>query len=80
MPDSSFSTTVPNLTRYLNNPNLLVFCRSRFSMITMLTLSSSVTRITHGWTRAGKDVWDVNFVPRNRLDFGIGGNQTQHVL
>jgi hypothetical protein len=49
-------------------------------MITMLTLSSSVTRITQGWTRAGKDVWDINFVPRNRLDFGIGGDQTQHVL
>jgi beta-glucosidase len=36
--------------------------------------------ITQGWLGAGKDVWAANFASRNALDFGIGGDQTQHVL
>jgi hypothetical protein len=36
--------------------------------------------ITQGWLGKGKDVWNANFAPRNALDFGISGDQTQHVL
>jgi lysophospholipase L1-like esterase len=82
LPDSSSRPTVPNLTRYLNNPNLLAFCTSQVALFNdhdadMIFIGDSITQ---GWAGAGKNVWDIDFAPRNALDFGIGGDQTQHVL
>jgi lysophospholipase L1-like esterase len=36
--------------------------------------------ITDGWRGGGKAVWDKNFGPLKAANFGIGGDQTQHVL
>lgn len=36
--------------------------------------------ITHGWEGSGKDVWQKYYGKRNAMNFGIGGDQTQHVL
>jgi lysophospholipase L1-like esterase len=36
--------------------------------------------ITQGWEGAGRDVWKENFAPLKAANFGIGGDQTQHVL
>ncbi len=36
--------------------------------------------ITDGWHGGGKAVWDKNFAPLKAANFGIGGDQTQHVL
>jgi lysophospholipase L1-like esterase len=36
--------------------------------------------ITQGWEGAGKDVWKERFAPLKAANFGIGGDQTQHVL
>jgi len=36
--------------------------------------------ITEGWEREGKDVWQKYYAKRNAVDFGIGGDETQHVL
>lgn len=36
--------------------------------------------ITYGWGRQGKEVWDKTFAPLKAVNFGIGGNRTQHVL
>jgi len=40
--------------------------------------------ITDAWRskgeRGGKDVWDKHFAPLNAANFGIGGDQTQHLL
>ncbi len=37
--------------------------------------------ITDGWRfKGGKAVWDKNFEPLKAANFGIGGDQTQHVL
>src|SRR5262245_44285327 len=36
--------------------------------------------ITFGWGRAGKEVWEKSFEPLKAVNFGIGGNRTQHVL
>lgn len=36
--------------------------------------------ITQGWEVAGKDVWAANYAKRNAVNFGIGGDRTQHVL
>jgi lysophospholipase L1-like esterase len=36
--------------------------------------------ITHGWEGGGKDVWKKYYEPRNAVNLGIGGDQTQHVL
>jgi beta-glucosidase len=36
--------------------------------------------ITQGWEGEGKDVWAKFYTPRNAVNLGIGGDQTQHVL
>jgi lysophospholipase L1-like esterase len=36
--------------------------------------------ITDGWRSGGKDVWEKNYGPLKAANFGIGGDQTQHVL
>lgn len=36
--------------------------------------------ITDGWRGGGKKVWDATFAPLKAINFGIGGDQTQHVL
>lgn len=36
--------------------------------------------ITQGWEGAGKEVWEKFYAPRNAVNLGIGGDQTQHVL
>lgn len=75
-------TTVPELTEYLNNPDLLKFCTGQVAAFNgrdadMIFIGDSITA---GWQSAGKAVWDANFAPRNALDFGVSGDMTQHVL
>lgn len=36
--------------------------------------------ITQGWEGAGAAVWKSTFEPRRAVNFGIGGDRTQHVL
>ncbi len=36
--------------------------------------------ITDGWRSRGKDVWEKNYASLKAANFGIGGDQTQHVL
>jgi lysophospholipase L1-like esterase len=36
--------------------------------------------ITEGWQGAGKKVWEEKFAPLGAVNFGIGGDRTQHVL
>ncbi|HEV3144175.1 MAG TPA: GDSL-type esterase/lipase family protein [Gemmataceae bacterium] len=36
--------------------------------------------ITHGWEGAGKKVWAANFEKLKAVNFGIGGDRTEHVL
>src|SRR5207245_762612 len=36
--------------------------------------------ITQGWEGAGKEAWKKNFAPLKAANFGIGGDQTGHVL
>jgi beta-glucosidase len=36
--------------------------------------------ITEDWLDAGKSIWKQRYLPRNAADFGIGGDETQHVL
>jgi len=36
--------------------------------------------ITQGWEGAGKEMWQLFYAPRNAVNLGIGGDQTQHVL
>lgn len=36
--------------------------------------------ITQGWEGAGKNVWAKYYGPRKCLNFGVGGDRTQHVL
>ena len=36
--------------------------------------------ITQGWEDSGKEVWAKYYAPRQALDLGIAGDQTQHVL
>jgi lysophospholipase L1-like esterase len=82
LPNPPARTTVPDGTRYLNNPGLLVFSTNQVAQFNdhdadILFLGDSITQ---GWLGKGKEVWDANFAPRNALDFGISGDGTQHVL
>ncbi len=36
--------------------------------------------ITHWWDRAGKEVWDKYYAPRNAVNLAISGDRTEHVL
>jgi lysophospholipase L1-like esterase len=36
--------------------------------------------ITQGWEGAGKEMWKTHFAPLKAANFGIGGDQTGHVL
>jgi lysophospholipase L1-like esterase len=36
--------------------------------------------ITEGWENAGKNVWQKSYGNRKCLNFGVGGDRTQHVL
>ena len=82
LPEPQPVTTVPDLTRYLNNPVMLIFCTSQVAEFNdqdadMIFIGDSITR---NWFGPGKAQWDANFAPRHALDFGVGGDQTQHVL
>lgn len=82
LPEPAPQPTVPDLTRYLNNPALLNFCTAQVAQFNdrdadIIFIGDSITQ---GWLGKGKDVWEANFATRNALDFGIGGDQTQHVL
>ena len=36
--------------------------------------------ITHGWEHNGRKFWDKYYAPRNAVNMGFNGDQTQHVL
>lgn len=36
--------------------------------------------ITHGWEDSGKQTWDKYYAPRNAVNMGFSGDQTQHVI
>ena len=36
--------------------------------------------ITHGWENSGKELWATYYAPRNAVNMGFSGDQTQHVL
>jgi hypothetical protein len=74
--------TVPDNTRFLNAPSMLVFCTSQVASFNgrnadMIFIGDS---ITEAWLSKGKDVWMANWAPRNALDFGVSGDQIQNVL
>ena len=51
--------------------------RAKKGDIDLLFLGDSITA---GWKKTGKDVWDRFYGARNAVNFGIGGDRTQHVL
>lgn len=51
--------------------------RKTQGLIDLLFLGDS---ITEGWLDAGASIWKQRYAPRNAADFGIGGDETQHVL
>lgn len=36
--------------------------------------------ITHGWERAGKEIWDKYYAPRGAVNMGFSGDRTENVL
>lgn len=36
--------------------------------------------ITDGWRGKGQAIWEKNYAPLNAINFGIGGDRTEHVL
>jgi len=82
LPEPVRSTILPDGIRYLNNPTLLNFCTAQVADFNgrdadVIFVGDSITQ---NWRGPGKDLWNAEFVPRNALDFGVSGDQTQHVL
>jgi len=76
------STTTPDNTRYLNDPNLVTGCAAQLASFNdkpcdIIFIGDSITA---GWLDAGKDIWEKNYAPRHALDFGIKSDKTQNVL
>ncbi len=76
------STTTPDNTRYLNRPAMLTNCEKQVAPFKdkpcdIIFIGDSITA---GWLGNGKQIWAEKYVPRNALDFGIGGDKTQNVL
>ena len=51
--------------------------RAKEGNVELLFLGDSITQ---GWGGAGKDAWQQHYAKYNVANFGIGGDQTQHVL
>jgi hypothetical protein len=51
--------------------------RAKKGDVDVLFLGDSITQ---GWEGSGKPVWREHFEPLKAANFGIGGDQTQHVL
>ena len=51
--------------------------RAKKGNVDVLFLGDSITQ---GWENNGRDVWKENFAPLKAANFGIGGDQTGHVL
>jgi lysophospholipase L1-like esterase len=51
--------------------------RAKKGDVDVLFLGDSITQ---GWEGSGKEVWEKSFEPLKAANFGIGGDQTQHVL
>ena len=51
--------------------------RAKEGNVDLLFLGDSITQ---GWGGNGKDVWQQHYAKYNVANFGIGGDQTQHVL
>jgi lysophospholipase L1-like esterase len=51
--------------------------RARQGDVDVLFLGDSITQ---GWEGAGRDAWKESLAPLKPANFGIGGDQTQHVL
>jgi lysophospholipase L1-like esterase len=51
--------------------------RAKKGDVDVLFLGDSITQ---GWEGAGKEAWAKEFEPMKAANFGIGGDQTQHVL
>lgn len=51
--------------------------RARQGNVDVLFLGDSITQ---GWDGSGRSVWEKYMAPLHAANFGIGGDQTQHVL
>ena len=51
--------------------------RAKQGNVDVLFLGDSITQ---GWAGSGNEVWKERFEPLKSANFGIGGDQTQHVL
>jgi len=83
LPDFASGPTVPRVTRYVNNLDLLSFCTAQLARFKdrdadIIFICDSITQ--HWIDGTGKNVWDANFALPNTLDFGIAGDATQDVL
>lgn len=56
---------------------ILNYTASLGSQIKIVFLGSS---IVENWANEGRPVWEQNYAPLGAINYGIGGDQTQHVL
>jgi beta-glucosidase len=76
------STTDPDNTRYLKDPNLLAGCGAQLNAFEnkpcdIIFIGGTNTA---GWRAAGSAVWAKTYEPRHALNFGVIMDTTQNVL
>ncbi len=68
---------VPRSDDWWQERNAAVNARVKEGNVDLLMIGDS---ITHGWEGAGAAEWEKCYAPRNAVNMGFSGDQTQHVL
>src|SRR5947209_8986528 len=71
------ATPAPRMDEWWQNLHKSFLERAKKGDVDVLFLGDSITQ---GWGGAGKEVWKERYEPLKAANFGIGGDQTQHVL
>jgi lysophospholipase L1-like esterase len=70
-------TPVSKPDKWWQDRHTAVLERVKQGNVDMIFIGDS---ITHGWEGEGKVTWNKYYAPRNAINLGYGGDQTQHVL
>ncbi len=70
-------TPVPRPDDWWTQRHAAILERVKQGNVDLIMIGDS---ITHGWESSGKEMWDKYYAPRNAVNLGFSGDQTQHVL
>lgn len=68
---------VPQTDQWWSQRHNAVNERLKQGNVDLLFIGDSITQ---GWERAGKEIWNTYYAPRNAVNMGFSGDRTQHLL